>query len=79
MPQSDRNACMNAFEVLRAEEYKNNGLDITADQYWLFERGYRAAVQDLIIIAETGTQPEKFVSPKLQSLADRLISATDCV
>jgi hypothetical protein len=54
-------------------------MEIAENNYWLFERGYRAAVQELMTIAETGIQTEKFVSPKLQNLADRLVSATDCV
>jgi hypothetical protein len=48
-------------------------------QYWVFERGYRAAVQELMTIAETGVQMKKFVSPKLQNFAERLICVTDCV
>jgi len=79
MKQSDRNACMEAFEALCNEIRSNQTVDIAECKYWLFERGYRAAVQELMIIAETGAQAEKFVSPKLQNLAERLISATDCV
>jgi len=79
MTHLDRNACNEAFEVLCNEVRSNENMDIAECKYWLFERGYRAAVQELMDIAETRTQSKKFVSPNLQSLAERLISATDCV
>lgn len=43
-------------------------------QYWVFERGYRAAIQSLIEIKETGVQQKRFGSPKLQAIADKLLS-----
>ncbi len=77
MEATDRNACMEAFLVLFDEVQGNENAHEC--QYWVFERGYRAAVQELMEIAETGVQVKKFVSPKLQSLAERLIYVTDCV
>jgi hypothetical protein len=79
MSQTERNACMEAFQALCSEVHNDESKEIAENNYWLFERGYRAAVQELMTIAETGIQTEKFVSPKLQNLADRLVSATDCV
>lgn len=79
MTTTNRNACKEAFEALCNELQESERTNINESQYWLFERGYRAAVQELMNIAESGTQPVKFVSPKLQGLAERLISATDCV
>ena len=78
MEASDRNACMEAFDVLQGELLNSKQ---TTEQcpYWVFERGYRAAIQELMEIAETGVQVKKFVSPKLQSLAERLVYVTDCV
>ena len=76
---SDRNACMEAFLVLCDDVHSDKNLNLYECQYWVFERGYRAAVQELMEIAETGMQAKKFVSPKLQSLAERLIYVTDCV
>jgi hypothetical protein len=78
METSDRNACMEAFNVLQGE-LQSGEQTIEQCPYWVFERGYRAAVQELMEIAETGLQVKKFVSPKLQSLAERLICVTDCV
>ena len=82
MESNDRNACMEAFYVLQEELELNTQEEaktIEACPYWVFERGYRAAVQELMDIADTGVQSKKYVSPKLQSLAERLISVTDCV
>jgi hypothetical protein len=77
MEATDRNACMEAFLILFDEVQGSENAHEC--QYWIFERGYRAAVQELMNIAETGIQAKKFVSPKLQSLAERLIYVTDCV
>jgi hypothetical protein len=79
MKVTDRNACMEAFQTLCDEVHGNENMNLYECQYWVFERGYRAAVQELMAIAETGVQVKKFVSPKLQSLAERLIYITDCV
>lgn len=80
MEATPRNACLEAFNVLQSElDSKNNNKAFGECTYWVFERGYRAAVQELMDIADTGVQVNKFVSPKLQSLAERLVSATDCV
>jgi hypothetical protein len=82
METTDRNACLEAFNVLQGElkvDVQHDDKTSEDCPYWVFERGYRAAVQELMDIAETGVQVKKFVSPKLQSLAERLICMTDCV
>jgi hypothetical protein len=79
MKITDRNACMEAFQTLCDEVHSNENMSLYECQYWVFERGYRAAVQELMTIAETGVQMKKFVSPKLQNFAERLICVTDCV
>jgi hypothetical protein len=79
MKVTDRNACMESFQSLCDEVHGDANMNLYECQYWVFERGYRAAVQELMTIAETGVQVKKFVSPKLQSLAERLIYVTDCV
>ena len=78
METTDRNACMEAFNNLQ-NELQGGKQTIELCPYWVFERGYRAAVQELMDIADTGLQVKKFVSPKLQSLAERLVCITDCV
>lgn len=56
MKITDRNACMEAFQTLCDEVHDNANMDLHECQYWVFERGYRAAVQELMDIAETGVQ-----------------------
>lgn len=69
-----RNACLEAFNKM-CDEVRTNGLvDLKECQYWQFERGYRAAIQALIDIMETGFQEEAFVSPKLQAIAEKLLA-----
>jgi hypothetical protein len=77
METNDRNACKEAYSALQDELQHEDKTALCP--YWVFERGYRAAVQELMDIADTGLQVKKFVSPKLQSLAERLICVTDCV
>lgn len=77
MDEKNRNACAEAYEQLLSE-LKANNADAKCE-YWLFERGYRAAVGELLVIADTGIQEKKFGSPRLQSLAERLIAVNDCV
>lgn len=77
MDEKNRNACAEAFEQLLSElkAAKNNA----NCEYWLFERGYRAAIGELLVIADSGKLEKKFGSPRLQSLAERLIAVNDCV
>lgn len=77
MDEKNRNACAEAYEKLLTElKVTNNHAKC---EYWLFERGYRAAIGELLTIADTGKQEQKFGSPRLQSLAERLIAVNDCV
>ena len=71
---TDYSASMEAFKAL-CEEIENDTLIGPEEcQYWVFERGYRAAIQELMTIMETGEQARKFASPKLQAMADKLIA-----
>ena len=74
MKITDNSAAMEAFNNL-CEELDNSELMGSEEaQYWVFERGYRSAVQEFIEIMETGVQRRKFSSPKLQAIADRLMA-----
>lgn len=73
MNLTDRNACFFAFSNLCDEISQSELVNSEDCQYWVFERGYRAAVQDLLNIMESGVQNQKFTSPKLQSIADKLV------
>jgi hypothetical protein len=74
MEKKDRNSCYEAFSRLCEEETANELASSDEFQYWMFERGYRAAVQGLLEILETKEQRVKYVSPKLQALADKLLT-----
>jgi hypothetical protein len=73
MNLTDRNACFTAFSNLCDEASESSLLDTEDCQYWVFERGYRAAIQDLLHILEAGGQNQKFELPKLQHIADNLV------
>ena len=74
MEKISRNSCYEAFVRLCEEESDNKLLSSEEFQYWIFERGYRAAVKGLLEILESKNQSVKFESPKLQSIADKLLS-----
>lgn len=65
---------MDAFKLLCDELERSDLMNTDECQYWVFERGYRAAIQSLIDIMETDQQQKKFGSPKLQAIADKLLS-----
>ena len=72
---SERNVCMEAFEGLCAEVSTDKKSAINKDDYWLFELGFRSAIEELLSIADTGSQSRKFVSPRFQMLADKILEA----
>lgn len=73
MPEVEHNVCYEAFsklcEKLSGDEY----LSVSEAQYWLFESGYRAAMQSLLKIADEGRQERTFTSPRLQELAEMIL------
>lgn len=71
---TDYSASMEAFQTLCDEVEGDTLIGPEECQYWVFERGYRAAMQELITIMETGEQTKKFASPKLQAMAEKLVS-----
>jgi hypothetical protein len=73
MKITDNNAAMEAFNELCDELESSEIIGTEEAQYWVFERGYRAAVQEFIEIMETGVVRKKFTSPKLQAIAEKLI------
>ena len=74
METSSSNSCYEAFGRLCEEEADNKLVGSEEFQYWMFERGCRAAIQGLLEILESKNQTVKFESPKLQSIADKLLS-----
>jgi hypothetical protein len=70
---ADRNVCMEAFERLCADVNTDKKSAINQDDYWLFELGFRSAIEELLNIADSGAQARQFVSPRFQMLADRIL------
>lgn len=73
MKMTDHSASMEAFITLCEEIDVSKLANAEECQYWVFERGYRAAIQELIQIADSGAQTKKYASPKLQDIAERLM------
>ena len=70
---AERNVCMEAFERLCAEVNTDKKSAINKDNYWLFELGFRSAIEELLTIADAGSQERQFVSPRFQMLADKIL------
>ncbi len=75
MAEFERNLCFEAFTNLCEKLDNDPLLSVTEAQYWIFEQGYRAAMESLIQIAEQGKQTQPFTSPKLQLLAELILKA----
>ena len=66
MKDTDCDTCFKAFNVLY-EELNTSELVTTEDfQYWIFERGYKAAMQRMIETNRNG-QPKKIFAINLSS------------
>lgn len=72
---SGHNVCMEAFERLCADVSTDKKSAINPEDYWLFELGFRSAIEELLNIADTGTQTRKFGSPRFQMLADKILQS----
>ncbi len=72
---AERNVCRDAFDILCKEINTDKKKEINLDDYWLFELGFRSAIEELLSIADTGQQSRKFVSPRFQMLADKILSS----
>lgn len=53
---------MEAFKVWCDELERSDLINTDDCQYWVFERGYRAAIQNFIDIMETGVQQKVCVT-----------------
>lgn len=70
---ADRNVCKEAFDKLCEDVNSDKKSAISESDYWLFELGFRSAIEELLIIADAGRQSRKFVSPRFQMLAERIL------
>jgi len=58
MKVTDRNACFDAFNNLCDELRSSDLVGIDDCQYWLFERGYQAALEKLISNMAAAAKPQ---------------------
>lgn len=72
---AEHNVCKEAFDRLCEDVNTDKKSAINEDDYWLFELGFRSAIEELLSIADTGQQARKFVSPRFQMLADKILSS----
>jgi hypothetical protein len=72
---AEYNACMEAFKRLCEDVNTDKKSAIDQSDYWLFELGFRSAIEELLIIADSGAQTREFVSPRFQMLADKILQA----
>ena len=75
MAEHEHNFCYEAFTQMCERIREDQLLSISEAQYWIFEQGYRSAVEAFLQIAEQGKQSRQFTSPKLQALAELILSA----
>ena len=53
---AERNVCMEAFDRLCADVNTDKKSAIDQQDYWLFELGFRSAIEELLNIADAGEQ-----------------------
>lgn len=72
MVKTERNACLDSFTQFCEEIGTSSLVGSEEAQYWVYERGYRAAMEELIQVMESGEVSDKFSSPKLQKLVNKI-------
>ena len=72
---TDRNVCKEAFDRLVEDVKDDKRSAINPDDYYLFELGFRSAIEELLAIADSGNQTRQFVSPRFQMLAERILQS----
>ena len=65
----DENICLTAFNALCDELETSKLVNLDECQYWLFERGYKAAVEELIHNIAVATNANETVSLEQAYLA----------
>jgi hypothetical protein len=71
MNEYDVNACMKAFTKLCEEAERSELVGSEDCQYWLFERGYKAAMEEMMEIINAG-KVEKLALATAASTIGRL-------
>lgn len=70
MNDYDVNACMNAFSSFCDEVERNELVSMDDCQYWVFEQGYKAAMEDMVKTIQAG-QLEKTPLQLLQAVTSK--------
>jgi len=73
MTMSELNVCKEAFNKLCEDVNADIKAEIKESDYWLFELGFRSAIEELLTIVDAGEQSREFVSPRFQMLAERIL------
>jgi hypothetical protein len=66
----DSDGCLKAFSELCEELCTSDLVGVEECQYWVFERGYKAALEKLICNMAAAAQPQNKVLPEKKSLAE---------
>lgn len=72
---AEQNVCKEAFDKLCDDVNAETRAEIKEEDYWLFELGFRSAIEELLTVADSGEQSRKFVSPRFQMLAERILDS----
>ena len=70
MDDYDANACMNAFGKFCEEAERNELTNSEEYQYWVFERGYKAAMQEIAMVIKL-SDTVKSIDFNLQMTSNR--------
>ncbi len=65
----DNNICLEAFNNLCKELNTSNLVSIDECQYWVFERGYKAAIEELISNISIAAKSQNTLSLEQKYLA----------
>ena len=72
MKLTDETICLNAFNALCEELTTSKLINLEECQYWLFERGYNAAVEELIQNISVAANMENLALLEQKYLAKKL-------
>jgi hypothetical protein len=74
MEFADNNVCLKAFNELCEELSTSKLVEVDECQYWMFERGYKAALKELINNISVATKSQNQVSLEHKYLAKEIVS-----
>ena len=75
MSYNDIEACMQAFNGLCDEANESDLIDAEDCQFWVFERGYQAAIIDIISALNASILPKIPLDNNMKALPATFVSA----